>query len=485
METISLSEEKPLCSRDLKRLRRHAAKVFERLEEKIHGDCNDGSPPPPSWVEGDIERNNSKDITDDHNKNQNYNEQTEEASFRKRYFDDYGFWVARGFCDSKQASDMKQAMGDSVKDHWFPEGTSEEGNDNEETTKTKQQQQQQQKVTSFGTDAKANEARGDPFLESADKVSYFAEPTALDPESGCLKQEFRDRDNKMFALCKAGHGIHLPPSFRRVETSEGDDEKKTNNKDDDKDDDEDDNHKKKNAREPFFEYTSSSKLRELVLSLGYRDPVVPQSMYIFKNPKLGGAVHSHQDSTFLYTTPRQTCLGLWLALDDATLQNGCLWVRPRSHREPVRRQFLRNPKHQTDDDTEPKLTFEKHHENPEVTWEGSLPESVNVASGDDDDVDHEENESDGTPKKEPEISSMNFVPVEVNAGDLVVFCGTLDHFSLPNFSEEQRHTFQLHLVEGPNVGIRWSPSNWLQYESSEETTEQNEFLRLLDYANET
>jgi phytanoyl-CoA hydroxylase len=472
METISLSEEKPLCSRDLKRLRRHAAKVFERLEEKIHGDCNDGSFPPPSWVKDESGRkNNNKDFTDTDTDNK---QTTEAASFRKRYFDNYGFWVARGFCDSKQASDMKQEMGDSVKDHWFPEGTSEEGKNNgkEETAKTKQHQKQQ-KVTAFGTDAKSNEARGDPFLESADKVSYFAEPTALDPASGSLKQEFRDRDKKMLALCKAGHGLHLPSSFRRCVENE-------NKRSDNTDEDENCNHKKKNknTHEPFFDYTSSSKLRELVLSLGYRDPVVPQSMYIFKNPKLGGAVHSHQDSTFLYTTPRQTCLGLWLALDDATLQNGCLWVRPKSHREPLRRQFLRNPKHKADD-SEPKLTFEQHHENSEVTWEGSLPESVKVTS--------EESESNGTPKNEPEtISSLNFVPVEVKAGDLVVFCGTLDHFSLPNFSEEQRHTFQLHLVEGPNVGIRWSPSNWLQYEnSSEETTEQrNQFLRLLDYANE-
>ena len=33
-----------------------------------------------------------------------------------------------------------------------------------------------------------------------------------------------------------------------------------------------------------------------------------------------------QDSTFLFTEPHQTCLGLWLALDDATLENGCLWA---------------------------------------------------------------------------------------------------------------------------------------------------------------
>jgi ectoine hydroxylase-related dioxygenase (phytanoyl-CoA dioxygenase family) len=39
----------------------------------------------------------------------------------------------------------------------------------------------------------------------------------------------------------------------------------------------------------------------------------------------------HQDSTFLYTEPR-TCTGLWLALEDATINNGCLWAIPGSHK---------------------------------------------------------------------------------------------------------------------------------------------------------
>ena len=50
---------------------------------------------------------------------------------------------------------------------------------------------------------------------------------------------------------------------------------------------------------------------------------------------------SHQDGTFLYTRPRQTVVGLWLALHDAHTGNGCLWARPGSHREPLRRRFVR------------------------------------------------------------------------------------------------------------------------------------------------
>ena len=159
---------------------------------------------------------------------------------------------------------------------------------------------------------------------------------------------------------------------------------------------------------------------------------------------LSGTVHSHQDSTFLYTTPRQTCLGLWLALDDATLENGCLWARPGSHKEPLRRQFHRNPEYFEQLETTnkkpediPQLKFRQHHENPKVNWDGGLPSTSLLDEG--------------------------FIPIEVKAGDLVTFCGTLDHLSLPNFSNLPRHTFQLHLVEGPKEGIAWSPENWLQY----------------------
>jgi phytanoyl-CoA hydroxylase len=288
----------------------------------------------------------------------------------------------------------------------------------------------------FATDTKSNTQRGDYFLDSADKVSYFAEPQALDNATGTLKEEFQQ--NKMAALNKAGHGMHTIPNTA------------------------------------FFKYTLCDKLVDLVHDLGWQNPLIPQSMYIFKQPSIGGTVHSHQDSTFLYTTPKQSCLGLWLALDDATLDNGCLWVRPQSHWEPVRRQFVRNPKcffqkngvaeTSTEDSTTiPKLVFEDCNPSPtHVTWDGGLPETVQVLLADND--------------KFPTIFN-SFVPVEVQAGDLVVFCGTLDHFSLPNFSNLPRHTFQLHLVEGPDAGVEWSPKNWLQYPTNKSFLKLSKQLR--------
>ena len=36
-------------------------------------------------------------------------------------------------------------------------------------------------------------------------------------------------------------------------------------------------------------------------------------------------------------------MGFWIALEDATLENGCLWFAPGSHKSGVHRRFIRNP----------------------------------------------------------------------------------------------------------------------------------------------
>ena len=61
---------------------------------------------------------------------------------------------------------------------------------------------------------------------------------------------------------------------------------------------------------------------------------------VVQQPKIGGEVRPHQDSTFLYTDP-PSVVGLWWALEDATRTNGCLWVAPGSHAKGVARRFLR------------------------------------------------------------------------------------------------------------------------------------------------
>lgn len=304
---------------------------------------------------------------------------------RREAFDRDGFLHVEGFASSEECEKMLERMKDLV-EAWDPEKTNS---------------------PVFVTDEKEQEAAqgsSDYFLDSADRIHFFLEKDAADAD-GKLKKGF----TKLRALNKVGHGLHC-------------------------------------VDEVFKAYSFSSKVMDLVEELGWKKPVLPQSMYIFKQPEIGGEVTSHQDSTFLYTTPKPTCLGLWLALQDATLENGCIWARPGSHKEPVRRLFERNPKYfQDGDKSAPQMTFKELADKnlPPWRWEGKMPE--------------------GSEPPSKGLYEIGFKPVPCKAGDLVVIHGQVDHLSLPNFSQLERQTYQLHLIEGPEEGITWSPLNWLQY----------------------
>ena len=58
-----------------------------------------------------------------------------------------------------------------------------------------------------------------------------------------------------------------------------------------------------------------------------------QSMLFIKGEGKPGQAW-HQDEYFIPTRDR-SLTGVWLALDDATVENGCLWVLPGSHRPGV------------------------------------------------------------------------------------------------------------------------------------------------------
>ena len=72
-------------------------------------------------------------------------------------------------------------------------------------------------------------------------------------------------------------------------------------------------------------------MKALAHDLDFKDPRVLQSMLIFKQPKIGGEVPPHQDSTFLYTEPL-SARGFWFALEDCTAENGALSFAPGSHK---------------------------------------------------------------------------------------------------------------------------------------------------------
>lgn len=222
-------------------------------------------------------------------------------------------------------------------------------------------------VTTIFTTTDARHAGDAYFAGSGDKIRFFFEDGAFD-EQGRLNRP-KDR-----ALNKVGHGMHdLDPAFDGF------------------------------SRQP--------KLRTLAADLGFQRPLLLQSMYIFKQPGIGGEVVCHTDSTFLYTEPL-SCIGLWFALEDATIENGCMFALPGRHREPLKSRFLRKA-------------------------DGSLGSEV----------------YDPAP-----WSADGAVPLEARRGTLIVLHGQLPHLSGANRSAKSRHAYTLHLIDG---ACRYPADNWL------------------------
>jgi phytanoyl-CoA hydroxylase len=104
----------------------------------------------------------------------------------------------------------------------------------------------------------------------------------------------------------------------------------------------------------FRKYTFDNRVRELCWQLGFQKPAVAQSMYMFKNPGVGDGVSSHQDASYLHTEP-SSVVGFWIALEDATLENGCLKFIRGSHKNGIHRRFVRN----TDPSSSELLVYDK------------------------------------------------------------------------------------------------------------------------------
>jgi len=223
----------------------------------------------------------------------------------------------------------------------------------------------------FSTRDQARLAADRAFLDSARGIHCFFEEEAFD-DAGRLRQP------KELSINKIGHALH--------------------------------------DLDPVFEaFSHGSELAALARDLGLERPLVVQSMLIFKQPGIGGEVRWHQDASFLHDEP-VSVTGLWFALEDATRDNGCLWVQPGGHRGPLREVFER----------------------------GGTPAAPSLGLRTLDDT--------------PWPDASQAVPLEVPAGTLVCLHGLLPHWSAPNRSAQSRHAYSLHAVDAHS---RWSEANWL------------------------
>jgi phytanoyl-CoA hydroxylase len=81
-------------------------------------------------------------------------------------------------------------------------------------------------------------------------------------------------------------------------------------------------------------FATSAAAADVVSQLLGENIDVFQSMFILKNPGAWGQPW-HQDS-YYFNFDQQPQVGLWLAISEATLENGCLSVLPGSHKGPIR-----------------------------------------------------------------------------------------------------------------------------------------------------
>jgi len=221
------------------------------------------------------------------------------------------------------------------------------------------------------------------FISSGDKIRFFFEEEAFDKNGNliCPKEK---------SINKIGHALfELDPVFKK--------------------------------------FTLQKFLIDLAKGLGLDNPLMAQSMYIFKQPQVGGKVDIHQDSTFINTKPH-SCMAFWFALEDATIENSCLWVVPGSHGKGIVTRFKRN-----ENGT---LTLFSKADSDEIAPWTSL-----------------ENEFD----KEKYIDK--WVPLPCKKGSLVVIHGSVVHMSEPNRSTKSREVYTYHMIDKKT---KYSHDNWLQ-----------------------
>jgi ectoine hydroxylase-related dioxygenase (phytanoyl-CoA dioxygenase family) len=77
------------------------------------------------------------------------------------------------------------------------------------------------------------------------------------------------------------------------------------------------------------------KLLALVARLLDAAPRMFQDMALLKPPRIGREKPWHQDKAYFNIDTRERVVGVWIALDAATTENGCMHLMPQIPREPM------------------------------------------------------------------------------------------------------------------------------------------------------
>ena len=148
-------------------------------------------------------------------------------------------------------------------------------------------------------------------------------------------------------------------------------------------------------------------LDEVQSALGASELILLMTHLIVKPANDGKAVCWHQDNTYWPSVTGTDISTVWLALDDVTLENGCMQVIPRSHAA-----YEAHEMHATDGDDLLKVTIEMS------------PEMIAQA-----------------------------IPVELKAGEFSLHDSFIIHGSEPNRSPRRRAGYTMRYADAKSVRV--------------------------------
>ena len=163
--------------------------------------------------------------------------------------------------------------------------------------------------------------------------------------------------------------------------------------------------------ELFLSLAHHPKMVGIAVELIGPDVSLYQSMLLMKPPRFGGQKDWHQDNAYFRLEPNDV-FGFWIALDDATVENGCMHVIPGSHRGGIGRH-------------------------------GGVADDYGLSSA---------------PTGEDAVACV------MNAGDALVFHGETYHYTPPNTTDLRRRALQYHYASTHCRSSKDSPFKSLKAE---------------------
>jgi phytanoyl-CoA hydroxylase len=148
----------------------------------------------------------------------------------------------------------------------------------------------------------------------------------------------------------------------------------------------------------------SARLHAALDAILGRGRVMLQEMALVKPPRISGEKPWHQDAAYFRGSDPDLMFGVWIALDPATAENGCMEVIPGSHRDgPV-----------------------PHIPHPDINLCTIDPRYVNAARR---------------------------VQLPMQPGDALIFHSLTHHYTAANRSDRRRRALQFHYHQ---LGLEWT-----------------------------